>query len=113
MSFSKIASRASVWLGSSLAFICAVVLVLGWAITGPIFHYSDAWSLFINTVTTVITFVMIFIVQNTQNRDMLAIHLKLDELLRATDKARNALISIEEAAEKEIKETQRLIREEN
>lgn len=94
--FEKFATRVSTISGSVWSFLGAVLLVLAWAITGPFFHFSSAWSLFINSVTTVITFWMVFIIQNAQNKQTLAMNLKLDELIRAVDKAHNELIEAEQ-----------------
>jgi low affinity Fe/Cu permease len=85
----------------------AVVLVIIWGATGPVFHFSDTWQLVINTATTIVTFLMVFLIQNTQNRDAKAIHLKLDELIRSTSKARNALIDLQDMTDDELKEFQR------
>jgi len=93
--FGKFAARASFWVGSKWAFLFAALVIALWAISGPIFHYSDTWQLVINTGTTIVTFLMVFLIQNTQNRDARAINLKLDELIRAVDKARNNMIDIE------------------
>ena len=79
--FHKVANKVSAVAGSSWAFITAVLIIIIWAFTGPIFHYSDTWQLVINTGTTIITFLMVFLIQNTQNRDAKAVHLKLDELI--------------------------------
>ena len=87
--------------GSVWVFAGAVLVILVWALCGPIFHYSDAWQLVINTGTTIITFLMVFLIQNTQNRDARAIHLKLDELIRASD-ARNLFINLEELSDQEL-----------
>ncbi len=87
-----------------MAFVLAAGTVLAWAITGPIFHFSDTWQLVINTGTTIVTFLMVFLIQNTQNRDSEAMHLKLDELLRATEGAHNAVLDIEELSENELNE---------
>jgi len=100
--FGRFASLASYWLGSKWAFSSAVVIILLWAVTGPVFHFSDTWQLIINTGTTIVTFLMVFIIQNTQNRDARAINLKLDELIRAIDKARNQMINIENLSDKEL-----------
>jgi low affinity Fe/Cu permease len=94
-------STASV-IGSPTAFALAVVSVIVWAALGPIFHYSDSWQLVINTATTIITFLVVFAIQNTQNRDSRALHLKLDELIRAVKKARNSLVDIEELPDAEL-----------
>jgi low affinity Fe/Cu permease len=85
-------------------FILAVVVVLAWAITGPLFHYSDTWQLVINTGTTIVTFLMVFLIQNTQNRDGLAIQVKLDELVRAIETANNKFVGIETLTEDEVEE---------
>ena len=90
------------WLGSRWAFMIAGAVIIVWGITGPIFHYSDTWQLVINTGTTIVTFLMVFLIQNTQNRDARAINLKLDELIRAIDKARNQMINIESLSDIEL-----------
>ncbi len=100
--FRKIAHRASLLVGSSGAFIVAVLIVLTWALTGPIFGYSDTWQLIINTGTTILTFLMIFLVQNTQNRDGRAMQLKLDELIRSSKASRNQLIDLENLPDAEM-----------
>lgn len=100
--FQEISNKAAVWMGSAGAFIWSCVLVLVWALTGPWFEYSDTWQLVINTGTTVATFLMVFLVQNTQNRDAKAIHIKLDELLRGVKGARTGMVSAEELSEKEL-----------
>ena len=99
--FAKWASRAT---GRPGVFIGAVLIVVLWAITGPIFHYSDTWQLVINTGTTIITFLMVFLIQNTQNRDTEAMHIKLDELIRAVDAAHDSMMNLEELDEKELDE---------
>ena len=88
--------------GSPGAFMVSVVVVVGWLITGPLFHYSDTWQLVINTATTIVTFLMVFLIQNTQNRDTKAIHLKLDELLRGVRGARNSLVCLESLSDEEL-----------
>jgi low affinity Fe/Cu permease len=93
-------------MGASWAFAVALVVIILWAITGPFFHYSDTWQLVINTATTIITFLMVFLIQNTQNRDAKAIHLKLDELIRSTSKARNVLIDLQNMGDEELAEFQ-------
>ena len=105
--FSNIARDAANALGSSWAFATAIAVVLVWSITGPLFHYSDAWQLVINTGTTIVTFLMVFLIQNTQNRDSRAIHLKLDELIRSTNAARNKLIDLENCSDEELDLVQR------
>lgn len=89
--------------GRALTFIAAVVVVAAWALTGPLFHYSDTWQLVINTSTTIITFLMVFLIQNTQNRDTAAMQLKLDELIRATRGAHNTLLDLERMTDKDLK----------
>jgi low affinity Fe/Cu permease len=100
--FRRIAHKASETLGSSWAFIAALLLIVGWAVSGPIFNFSNTWQLFINTGTTVLTFLMVFLIQNTQNRDAHALHLKLDELIRSIHTARNSLIDIEKMSDDEL-----------
>ena len=100
--FRKFAQAASQAVGSSWAFILAVLIILVWAITGPMFHYSDTWQLVINTGTTIITFLMVFLIQNTQNRDAKAIHLKLDELIRGVKGARTHLVDLETLSDEEL-----------
>jgi len=93
-------------MGSSAAFFLAVVVVCLWAVTGPAFGYSDTWQLVINTGTTIVTFLMVFLIQATQNRDSAAIHLKLDELLRAVAKARTGFVGLENLPGEDLKELQ-------
>jgi low affinity Fe/Cu permease len=100
--FGRFASCASVWLGSKGAFAAAGGTIIIWVATGPIFHYSDTWQLVINTGTTIVTFLMVFLIQNTQNRDARAINLKLNELIHAIDKARNQMIDIEKLSDAEL-----------
>ncbi|MBS2014383.1 MAG: low affinity iron permease family protein [Deltaproteobacteria bacterium] len=104
--FRRIASHTAHGVGSPWAFVLAVGIVATWGLTGPIFHFSDTWQLVINTGTTIVTFLMVFLIQNTQNRDSHALHLKLDELIRATAKARNQLLEAEELTDEELEELQ-------
>jgi low affinity Fe/Cu permease len=93
------ASRAS---GSAWAFICAAAVVLVWALSGPLFNFSDTWQLVINTSTTIVTFLMVFLIQNTQNRDTVALHAKVDELIIKLEGADNALVTAEEMSDEEL-----------
>ncbi len=99
--FRKFASKVSTLAGTPWAFMFAVAIIVVWSVTGPMFHYSDTWQLVINTGTTIVTFLMVFLIQNTQNRDAHAIHLKLDELIRVTH-ARNALLALEDLSDQEL-----------
>ena len=101
--FRVFARRSSIILGSAWAFAGAVLVILVWILTGPTFHFSDTWQLIINTATTIITFLMVFLIQNTQNRDVKAVHLKLDEIIRALKGARNELVDLEELSDEEVK----------
>ena len=101
--FRCFAQRASVLLGSAWAFCGAVLVIVVWLVTGPTFHFSDTWQLIINTATTVVTFLMVFLIQNTQNRDAKAMHLKLDELIRAVKGARNQLVDLENLSDDDLK----------
>jgi low affinity Fe/Cu permease len=94
-------------LGSAWAFSAAVLVILLWLVTGPMFHFSDTWQLIINTATTVITFLMVFLIQNTQNRDAKAMHLKLDELIRAVKGARNQLVDLEKLSDEELQKLEK------
>jgi low affinity Fe/Cu permease len=100
--FGKFAASASTWLGSKWAFLGAITVIVVWAVTGPIFHYSDTWQLVINTGTTIITFLMVFLIQNTQNRDARAINLKLNELIHSIDAAGNQMMDIEKLSDEEL-----------
>lgn len=100
--FRKFASTISRIVGSPWAFVAAVLLIIGWAVSGPVFGYSDTWQLVINTTTTIITFLMVFLIQNTQNRDAEAIHLKLDELIRAVHSARTRLVDLEDLSDDQL-----------
>ena len=100
--FRRWAERIATLAGSPTAFLAAAALILVWLITGPIFHFSDTWQLVINTGTTIITFLMVFLIQNTQNRDSEAVHLKLDELIRAHQGAHNALLDLEDLDDREL-----------
>src|SRR5690242_18290452 len=110
--FRIIAHRTARLLGTAWAFMAAVTVIVVWALTGHIFHYSDTWQLIINTGTTIVTFLMVFLIQNTQNRDAKAIQLKLDEIIRSIDTARNRLVDLETLSDDELdklqKEFQRL-----
>ena len=101
--FRVFAARSSIALGSAWAFAGAVLVILVWVLTGPMFHFSDTWQLVINTATTIVTFLMVFLIQNTQNRDAKAAHLKLDELIRALKDARNELVDLEDLSDGELK----------
>ena len=100
--FRIFARRSSTVLGSAWAFGVALLVIVIWGLTGPAFHYSDTWQLIINTGTTIVTFLMVFLIQNTQNRDAKAAHLKLDEIIRALEGARNELIDLEKLADKDL-----------
>jgi len=102
--FSHFANWTARAAGRPATFALCCLIILGWAVTGPVFHYSDTWQLIINTGTTIITFLMVFLIQNTQNRDGAALQAKLDELIRATEDARNTYMHIEKLPEKELDE---------
>ena len=102
--FTVFASHTAHFSGSPITFCVAVSIILIWAVTGPLFQFSDTWQLVINTGTTIVTFLMVFLIQNTQNRDSEALHLKIDELIRANPKAKNQLLSLEDLSQDELDE---------
>jgi low affinity Fe/Cu permease len=103
MKFAKFCRRLSNTAGNSKTFLTAIVLIAVWALTGPYFHYNDTWQLIINTSTTIITFLMVFLIQNTQNRDNDILHLKIDELIRATKEAQNATLCLDKMGTRELR----------
>ena len=102
MTFARFCQGLSNWAGSSKTFLLAIVLIGVWGLTGPYFHYNDTWQLIINTSTTIITFLMVFLIQNTQNRDNDILHIKIDELLRVSKDAQNAVLSLDGLDRKEL-----------
>jgi low affinity Fe/Cu permease len=104
--FGRFAASTSAWLGSTWAFLFAGLVIAAWGATGPIFHFSNRWAQVISTATALITFLMVFLIQNTQNRDSRAINLKLNELIRAVDNARNQMIDIERLTDLELDQLQ-------
>ncbi len=100
--FHNFASKCSFWVGTKWAFVFSLLAIIGWAFTGPAFHYSDTWQLVVNTATTIITFLMVFLIQNTQNRDAKAFHLKLDEIIRSIRGASNQMIDVEKLSDEEL-----------
>lgn len=108
--FSSFANKTANLSGKPGAFLLAAGTIIIWAITGPVFHYSDTWQLVINTGTTIVTFLMVFLIQNTQNRETLALQVKLSELILALDGARNDMASIEEAEESDLEKIKRKIK---
>ena len=105
--FRQFAHRAALAMGKPSAFGLALLIIVVWGLLGPAFHYSDTWQLVINTGTTIITFLMVFLIQNTQNRDAQAVHLKLDELIRAVEQARTELVDLEDLSDDELQRLQR------
>ena len=108
--FRKFSHKTSEIVGSPLAFIIAVLTLLLWGFSGPLFGFSDTWQLVINTATTIISFVMVFLIKNTQNRDVKALHLKLDELIRSVNGARNSMVDLEELSDEELEKLQKQFR---
>src|SRR5215831_18758316 len=104
--FRQFAQKTAHLVGSSWAFILSVIVIVLWAVTGPMFHYSDTWQLVINTGTTIITFLMVFLIQNPQNRDAKAIHLKLDELIKGVKGARTGLVNLEQLSDSDLERLQ-------
>jgi low affinity Fe/Cu permease len=100
--FTCFANHTAKAAGHHLTFALAVLVIAIWAVTGPIFHFSDTWQLIINTGTTIVTFLMVFLIQNTQNRDSTAMHLKIDEIIRAIDGAQNSVLNLEDLEEKDL-----------
>jgi low affinity Fe/Cu permease len=105
--FRVFARHSSIALGSAWAFAGAVLVIFVWIVSGPTFHFSDTWQLVINTATTIVTFLMVFLIQNTQNRDAKAVHLKLDELIRALKDARNELVNLEDLSDEDLKKLEK------
>jgi low affinity Fe/Cu permease len=110
--FTRLATMISGAAGQPLSFFIAIGIVVVWGVTGPVFHFSDTWQLIINTGTTIVTFIMVFLIQNTQNRDAAAMQAKLDELLRAVGKAREQFIGVEHLTEREIEMIRRALERE-
>jgi low affinity Fe/Cu permease len=100
--FEKFSGKVTKATGKPLAFILALLIIIGWVITGPLFHYSDTWQLVINTGTTIITFLMVFVIQQSQNKDTVALHLKLNELIAASSSASNRLVDVEDLSTEEL-----------
>ncbi|HWU92666.1 MAG TPA: low affinity iron permease family protein [Sphingomicrobium sp.] len=100
--FTRVATQISTAAGQPLSFVMALLIIIVWGVSGPLFHFSDTWQLVVNTGTTIITFLMVFLIQNSQNRDGAAMQAKLDELLRAVDKAREQFIGIEHLTDRQI-----------
>ena len=109
--FSNMACAAAHWMGKPIAFLVALLAVIVWAATGPIFHYSDTWQLVINTSTTIVTFLMVFLIQNTQNRDTMALQLKLSELILKFDEAENRFATAEDMSDEKLEELHEELRQ--
>jgi low affinity Fe/Cu permease len=110
--FTVVAGRIALLAGQPLVFILALLMIIIWGLTGPLFHYSDTWQLIVNTSTTIVTFLMVFLIQNSQNRDAAAMQAKLDELIRAVDKARGQYVGIEHMSDGEIEKIRSDLEEE-
>ena len=110
--FTRVSTSIATAVGQPLAFVLATMIIVVWAVTGPIFHFSDTWQLVVNTGTTIVTFLMVFLIQNAQNRDAAAMQAKLDELLRAVTKARDQFIGVEHLTEREIEMIRRALERE-
>ena len=104
MKFAEFCQSLSNRAGSPKTFLVAVALIVAWALTGPLFHYNDTWQLIVNTSTTIVTFLMVFLIQNTQNRDNDILHLKLDELIRANQEAQNATLALDKLGSRELRQ---------
>lgn len=100
--FTSVANSISAWAGKSISFVLALAVIIGWAVSGPVFAWSDTWQLVLNTGTTIVTFLMVFLIQNSQNRDAAAMQAKLDELIRAVENAREGFVGIEHLTDDEI-----------
>src|SRR6202011_5009351 len=109
--FRAFGRKSSIVLGSAWAFSAALLIIIVWIATGPIFHFSDTWQLIINTATNIIALLMVFLIQNTQNRDAKAMHLKLDEVIRALKKARNELVDLEDLSDEELQKIEKKSKE--
>ena len=103
MTLERLSRAVTAWVGTSWAFAVALAVIVAWALTGPIFHFSDTWQLIINTGTTIVTFLMVFLIQRSQNKDALAIHLKLNEIVAALQGASNRLVNVEDLTEAEVR----------
>jgi low affinity Fe/Cu permease len=110
--FTRIATFISTAAGQPGAFVLALTIIVVWAVTGPMFHFSDTWQLVVNTGTTIVTFLMVFLIQNSQNRDAAAMQAKLDELLRAVDQAREQFIGIEHLSDRQVEEVRETLERE-